>query len=516
MKLSSNQKQWALTASLATVLSFNLVMSLGSADIGSENLASNKSTGVMSNSTYPDRHDREIAAQKDAAPAAAKEDGDEAEGADILQKVHGADVTTTKTTKKINFAMEDGMHKVMFIKDGDKTVAAISKKTEAGADCLKCGLHIALPKNFESSAEDLEVALRAAMKDAKSEKAIAKDEKSKDKEDQEEIDPTTAALDNLKEKCDTKSNRKDSLAQVKCFSDGLVKLMKDKNLKFSKEEVKTYFIVNIAKPLLDLTKTGDKDDRFKAQSAITSLITKIPKGFGYLEQILTRVSADVVLQRETLVSEKIIEYKKLDQLSKSQPGNLELKKASLEKFQQVIQLQNETLQFSNDLGTDVKGSLDLSAFYGNLDKADASSFYTNDYEKSVKAAFEGMSTSWNKYLTTGNTAASAYQVPMVDIANGATITLADGTTLSFTSTKNNVTSANSGGGIMIRPNTLTAQNGVVPGLTPMIADPNGVAPAGAPQVRIVQVGSAPIGQQQQLPTRSGNNMGAPMIVRGNN
>jgi hypothetical protein len=111
-KPTDTQKKWALTACLASVLSFNLVMGLTGSNFNSASFASVKDPNIKLETFISDK-------------------GEEL--------------------------------KVKYILENDtQTAAIVPEMLESGA-CYTCGKKYLLPKNFSSSATSLEAALRKAM-----------------------------------------------------------------------------------------------------------------------------------------------------------------------------------------------------------------------------------------------------------------------------------------------------------------------------------------------------------------
>ncbi|RYZ61200.1 MAG: hypothetical protein EOP09_20265, partial [Proteobacteria bacterium] len=149
MNFTASQKKWALTASLATVLSFNLVMSLGYNEFGAANLSSNGNTLTDSEM---DRFEELKEADKNRAQKAA----DDAEKARLAKNARSRGDNPFKMR---DVEINDQKEEVLLVKEGNKTRAIISRPTEAEGTCSEC-LSRLVPVAFDADIEDITKALK--------------------------------------------------------------------------------------------------------------------------------------------------------------------------------------------------------------------------------------------------------------------------------------------------------------------------------------------------------------------
>lgn len=469
MKLSDTQKKWTLTATLATVLSFNLVISMGDKNFGTVNLAS-----------------RSI-----------------------------AEATEPKFINKL--PTKDGIRRVMLERKGDnQTVASIS---DPGSDCTSCGVRITLDTDFATNTDDIAVLLIKALdkqstKSSDEEIETAKAEKvpatrkerealrqrSNDEEDKEEIDEGKAALAKLSKDCNNRKRYKKSNDRLECFSDGLVNLLSNDEIEYDKASVFRVFAGDIAKPLMEMMKSTPGSERYDlAKAIINDLASSIPEDYNYLRQSLAKINAKIVADAERNVQVGFNEYKKLDQAAKANPTNLALRQQANNMAAAINQKQGQAEQLAHDLGSNLQSGFGDAIDNQYLNRDLANQYLTVDYAGTVNSIIQGLKSSTMSYLA-GNTSAGEYQIPVIDIGNGSAITLSDGSTLIVTSVGTPVNQTQvittTPNGYRIQNNGLTQQNSVLQGTTPMIQLGNN----GQNTARIVIVPAT--GPQSVVPTRT--------------
>lgn len=448
-KLTDSQKKWALTACLATVLSFNMVLSLAKQSPGSANFASSEPRfeSLISNKGE---------------------------------------------TLKVKYMQDE---------DG-KTLAIVPEKLESGL-CYNCGTKYLLPKGFDSSATDLEAALRKAMYETKE---ISKsegedlDQKAPKKvtekkrtprardEDAEESKEENADFAALIEKCDKRSEE----SQLRCYASGLTKLLKDKKKNFDRDEVMSFFREHVEPGLRagladvsDLmpkrasrygNEMEDKGEsrRQETQTLVEEMISQISKKHNYLRQRLTMIAAKSVLSNQESAQMKL---KQAEQIRTSDP-------------QAAMRLQTEGYarlraanQVANDIGGSLYDGLESAQWSNYINQDQFDSFYYEGYANTVSQAIRGMT---SNPLT--------YVIPSVTLTDGTTIVDQNGQSFTVTPSKNPIAQqgrANSRG-ITVMTNNLTPAD-IVNSSTPRIATLNGAqAQQGTATIQMFRGTSAPV------------------------
>lgn len=464
-KLTDTQRKWALTACLASVLSFNMVLSLSNVGYGSASFASNQP-----------RYESMISNKGEK-----------------LEVKYVAD--------------EDG-----------KTVAIVPEKLESGY-CYQCGEKYLLPKNFDASASALEAALRKAMSDKKDVKAeeIAQNESegedldqkpakkvaetkktvrakddSQDAQDEDQENPDFAAL---REKCDKKD---EDAGKLRCYASGLTKLLKNKKKAYDKNEVMSLFREEIEPGLRAgladvsdlLPKRASRFDmgtdeeglsrRQETQTLVEDMIAQIGRKYNYLRERLTKLAANAVLKNQETAQ---IKLKQADQIKNSDPAT-------------ALRLQSEGMarlhaanQVANDIGGSLYDSLESAQWSNYITSDQFEGLYYNNYANVVEQAIRGM-----------NQNPLTYALPNVTLADGMTVVDQNGQTFTVTPSTNPIVQSRiNGRNITVMTNNLTPAN-VANSSTPRIATLNGMqAQQGTATIQMFQGTSAPI-NQTTMPT----------------
>lgn len=479
MKFTDTHKKWTLTATLATVLSFNLLMSLnGPANGGASNLASESMPAQVASSE--EVWDRPLE-KKNKAP---KADPAKAQQATDARKPTGDDTPDTPVFGEAKIGGKTV--KAMFEKDGENTKVSIAGG--ASGTCYTCGETVNLPtgftKNVNEMVKALEVAKAMATKseaktEAKAETAVAltrkerEEKRRKDQAEEESTDEGKKALYELTKECRDKKVRKKSDDRLECFSDGLVKLLSKEDVEYAKADVFKLFAGDVAKPLMELMKLTPGSERYElGKSIINDLASSIPEDYNYLRQSLAKVNAKIVADAERVVQAKFSEFKQADQIAKANPSNPSLRQQADLIGSAVNQMQGSTEQIANDLGINLYNGFSEAVSNQYISSTLADQYLKVDYAGTVNGIIQGLKQSSVSYLA-GSTNASSYQIPMVDIGGGSAFTLSDGSTLIVTgASSNNVSivpgsNSTTANNMILRPNQLNAQN-MVQGSTPMI------------------------------------------------
>jgi hypothetical protein len=457
-KLTDTQKKWALTACLASVLSFNLVMGLTGSNYGSTSLASAKL---------------------------------EAEAAPVAAPSKDPNIKFEAVTSSFGEVLP-----VKYIRQNDKTMAVVPEVLQSGV-CYKCGENYLLPKEFNSSAADLEAALRKAMgeKTGKADKAAA----PSDSDDVKAEDKDIAAL---KKKCEHKEDDD----RTECFASGLTNLLTDKHAsnkakkkkEYKKEDVMALFIEEIQpglisglKDISDLLPSRrmhndpfadmdtEKDNRReKTQNLVEDMISSIGKKYNYLRQRLTAIAAKAVLSNQEAAQLKL---KQADQLKTANPSQ------ALRLQSEGFARMNAASQIANQIGGSLSDGLS-SAQWSNLITQDQfDNLYQTNYADVVTAAIQGLSANQLTYV-----------IPSVPLSNGSVIVDGSGQSYTLTPSKNPLTQRAVGRGITVIPNGLT------PGSAHNLQRMNGSATPGTATIQVFQATPAPAAAQ---------NTGAPRTSR---
>lgn len=473
-KLTDTQKKWALTACLASVLSFNMVIGLTHSTYGTASFASGS----------PD--DKDVPVDEDHI----------------------------KFEPFVNNKGEE--IKIKYIQEDDKTIAIVPKKLESGFCFEDCGKKYLLPKNFDASATSLEAALRKAInkddvkakpidadetasagtdldKPAKSDKRQNRGRKEVQDDDKDQESPEFASL---RENCD----KKDDEYQLSCYGNGLVHLLKNKKKTYDREEVLSFFKENVEPKLRaaladvsDLLPRRQRVSRFgldiddaagsmntrrkDAQDLVESMAAQITGKYNFLRERLAKISANAVLSNQQQAQAML---KQADLLKTSNP----------QQFLQLQQLGYAHRAAANAVANDLGGSL-----YDGLDTAQWSNYitgdqfqtmYQTDYANVVNQAIQGMAMN---PLT--------YQIPSVTLADGMTIIDQNGQSFTVTSSTNPlIQKVVNNKNIMVMTNKLTPAN---------------VITAGAPQIL---VGSAGQGTATITPLQATTAVTAPVANAG--
>lgn len=460
-KLTDTQRKWALTACLASVLSFNMVLSLSGSGYGSISFASKDEPRYES-------------------------------------------MISNKGEKL----------EVKYVKDEDgKTVAYVPEKLESGW-CYQCGEKYLLPKNFDANTESLEAALRKAMNDKTDKKEISQKESSEEdldakpakkvaekararvqKEEDEVADepqenPDFAAL---RERCDKKD---DGDEKTRCYASGLTKLLKNKKKTYDKDEVLDIYRSEIEpglrSALMDITDLvpnrrsfgrnnldfdlGDEKStrREDAQKLIEDMTAQITGRYNFLRERLTKLAANSVLKTQETAQMKL---KQADQIKNTDPQN-------------ALRLQQEGMaglraanQVANDFGGSLYDSLESAQWSNYISGNQFESLYYTNYADVVNQAIRGLAQNPLNYV-----------LPNVTLTDGTTIVDQNGQTYTVTATNNhNNTTIQSGGrNITVMMNNLTPAN-VVNSMTPRLAT-NGAGQQGTATIQAIQGVSAPVNQ----------------------
>ncbi len=456
MKFTDVQKKWALTASLASLLSFNLVLSLSGQNLGSMNLASEQPTF-----------------------SEVKIDG--------------------KTVK------------VMFEKRGEEeTTASI-----ASGSCYSCGERINLPIQFSENVEDMKTALAVAKatsakqksSDEKTEK-VASNRKEREatrlKDKDNSVDEGKEALKELTKNCRNKAHYKKSDERLECFSDGLVRLLANDEIEYKREDVFKLFANDIASPLMELIKSAPGSEKYDlAKSIINDLASSIPESYNYLRQSLAKVNAKIVANAERNVQAKFNEFKQADQMAKANPTNTALRERANLIANSVNDLQTQTDKIANDLGVNLRNGLADAVSNDYVTSTLADQYLKVDYFGTIDPIIKGLKQSSIAYLA-GNVNGSNFQIPDIEIGDGSTVSLSDGSMLLITPANNVVNgtvrgSLTTSSGNGPRRNQLTAQDVIIEGTTPMIQP--GQTGQNTARIVVINAGQQAVGQRQMVPNR---------------
>ena len=438
MNFTASQKKWALTASLATVLSFNLVMSLGYQDVGSANLATKALSDEESERFEKLKADETARKQKEADEAYEARTKEKASKREGIYKMR-------------NVVVNDQNEEVMLVKEGTKTRAIISKTTEGEGICASCGGSRLLAISFDSELGDIRAALKKSLKDNPADEVDSKsldkdieslrnkDRKNAKKSDKEEEVDGKEALAKLSTECRNKKYHVDREDRITCFADGLTAVL-SKDIAFDKSAVFKLFSNEIGAPLMDFLKSNPNSDRHTfAVETINTLASELPEDANYLRQTLTRMNAKVVRDAEVEVQNKVAQYRQLDNLAKQNPGNVGLRQQAAMLGSVIDQEQSKVNQLGNSLGVNLKSGFE-SAISSDLMTSTLASQYLNvDYFGQVNTIIKGFE---NSVKTN-----TAYTIPNIDLAGGTAVTLADGTTLLITQANkaNNVVTTSTNG-----------------------------------------------------------------------
>lgn len=457
-KLTDSQRKWALTACLASVLSFNMVIGLSGSSYGMASFASNEPRyeSLISNT------------------------GQE------LEVKYVAD--------------EDG-----------KTVAIVPEKLESGW-CYQCGEKYLLPKNFDSSASALEAALRKAMHDKKGEKAqeiaqeeseeqdldqkptkkVAKKEKPRveDEEEEQEEEKENPDFATLRERCERRS---EDNAKLRCFTTGLTKLLKNKKKVYDRDEVLDLYrseiepglrssltdisdlVPNSRNSRYDMDTREESTRREDAKGMIEDMVAQISGKYNYLRERLTKLAANSVLKNQETAQQRL---KQADQLKTSNPG------AAIRLQQEGYARLSAANQVANDLGISLYDGLDSAAASNFITGDQFDSMYYTNYGNVVNEAIRGMSMNPLTYV-----------LPNVTLADGTTIVDQNGQSYTVTSNKNPVVQSRvNGHNITVMTNSLTPAD-IANASTPRIATAVGVpVQQGSATIQVMQGVAAPVNQ----------------------
>jgi hypothetical protein len=458
MKLSDTQKKWALTATLATVLSFNLVMSLTSsnAGYGTANLAS------------ADSESRRLDVSRTRS-------SDKTEGNDNV--AFG------------EFKTVDGKRqKVMFEKvDGSSTRVHYGKETD-GTTCYTCGDSITVNEVFSKNVNDLVAIAVAKQAEAEKSSVVPASKSSSDKADTEVAstrkererqrraerdeednkDDGKKALNDMVKDC--KKEHKKSDERLECISDGFVSLLSKAEDEFDRATVFKVFSNEIGKPLVEMMRLKPGSERYElAVSIVSDIASSIPEDYNYIRQSLAKVNAKVVAEAERNTQETFNAFKQADQAAKANPTNTALREQANTLGSVVNLRQSQSEQLANDLGMNLRNGYADAVSNSFMDSSLADQYMRVDYAGTVNNIIQGMRQSALSYAG-GNIAGSNFQIPTINIGEGSAVTLSDGTTLIVTAAntvnpalKNVVTTTTNG--IRVIPNNITAQ---INSSTPMI------------------------------------------------
>lgn len=451
-KPNHTQKQWALTAGLVTVLSFNLVMGL---------------SGSSAEST--------------ASLASKIADSDNTDDAEI------------DTSKFASLITEDGKLKVKYVQREDgKTVAIVPKKVEGEYCWEECGKKYLLPKNFDSSKDDLEMALRRAMKSA-SVKVVEQDssdsedldevvaERSKrlrqqlreDREDmiEEEEDKDLLALE---KKCD----RKEEDSRMECFANGLTRLLKDRRKEHAKENVLDLYKKEIEPGLIEsMTDMRDSDRRDTGQSILEDMLASVGKKYNYLRERLVKLSALVVIKSQQDAQKK---FQQAEQVKMTNPG--QALRLQTEGFNRRSFAENMAMNMDSTL----QSGLESAQFSRLISENQVVDLYTNQYLDVVNPIIQGMRQNPLTYVIQTS--------PLTDgnglMNNGLTVSPISSEIGPFNQLRS------SGRGIVVIGNGLTPAN-VVPTNAPRISTlPNGMSTPGTATIQVIPANQIPVNQFQ--------------------
>jgi len=469
-KLTESQKKWALAGGLTTVLSFNLVMSLAGSDFKTANFAS-QAIDAQADKENADKADKEAAkAAKEAKAKAAKA----AENEEDFKVVK-------------NFDTDDGVHNVLFVRSGDKTLALISKETESGT-CYSCGPSKTLAVDFSSNVNDLKVALRKALKEnsgdldtsaSKADKVAKVVHGRKDKDAQDSDQSEDKDLADLQKRCDNK----DDDDRMNCFGNGLTRILHDKKKEHSKEDVMALYKKEIALPLVQaLTDMNDTDRRDNAQDLIQNMLNDVDKKYNYLRQSLLKLSAKVVSLAEADAQNRL---KMAQQMKSTNPMY------AMQLQQQGMMRRSLAENLAMNLDSTVQSGLDSAYMSKYLTDTQATTMYTQDYQGIVNNVIQGMRL--NPYT---------YSIPVVDIGTGGYGT--DTLTFSASGPINQLQST--GHGVIVIANGLSPQNSWTPSSPVIPANSStgqntavirAISPSQLPAGATVSQAQVAIQQQQQ-------------------
>jgi hypothetical protein len=351
-RLNETQKKWALTASLATVLSFNLIMGLTGTNYGSANFASAKI----------DEEAGEVMIEGELAEP-----------------------------RFVPFNTEDGKLKIKYEKLEDGTTKAyVPKKTAEGDFCWsskKCGSkNYVLPTSFDASKDDLEQALRKAMKQEAKAELLAKDDSDSDdveevvqkkakklkkelrkqrEDDEEDADYEDKDLAKLQEKC----VEEDEDYKLSCYSDGLKSLLSNKKKTLPKDEVLSLYMDEVEPLMIEsLSDSRNSERREEAHKHLEGMLSDVLKKYNYLRERMVDLSALTVIQNE---QEAQAAFKKGD----TAKG---LKRRAVA----------ERIAF--DLKSTLKSGLESAQFSAYINESRADELYTNNYADVVGPIIQGM------------------------------------------------------------------------------------------------------------------------------
>ncbi|MBC7371853.1 MAG: hypothetical protein H7326_09820 [Bdellovibrionaceae bacterium] len=493
MNFTASQKKWALTASLATVLSFNLVMSLGHQDFGSGSFASHEE----------DRLEDE---------ARGKRDADAIRDRIETSKRDKAVTNREGVLKMRDVEINDQKEQVLLVKEGTKTRAIISKTNTEGEMCNTCGGSRLLPVAFDSDLGDIRSALKKSLKDTPAEedsKSIDKDiadlrnqdRKNAKKKDKDEEEDGKIALKKLSDECRNKKFHADREDRITCFADGLTAVL-SKDLTFDKSAVFKLFSAEVGAPLMDFLKLNPNSDRHTfAIETVNKMASELPEDANYLRQALTRMNAKVVRDAEVEVQNKVTQYRQMDQLAKQNPSNIGLRQQAALLGSVIDQEQFKVNQLGNSLGVNLKSGFESAIASDYMTPTLASQYLNVDYFGQVNSIIKGFENSVKTNTT--------YTIPNIDLSGGTSVTLADGTTLIInqankTNGNNLVTTTTNGTRLQYIPTT---------NLSPIQAGVPMITSNGGQNTATITVVSAPVGGSQnftgtrsaQIPTIRGNN-----------
>lgn len=460
-KLTDSQRKWALTACLATVLSFNMVIGLSSSNFG---MASFASTGVRYETV----------------------------------KLHGKEVEVKVVDK------EDGME------------ATIPEKLESGW-CYQCGEKVLLPKNVTSLAAAIKDAQKAEAAqnksegedlDQKPEKKVAKKEKTVqlDEEEQQDEPQENADFAALRERCDKKS---EDFTKLRCLTTGLTKLLKNKKKVYDREEVLDMYRSDIEPGLRaaladisdlvpssrrsrydDSDVSEDSSRREEARGMVEDMVAQITGKYNYLRERLTKLAANSALKNQESAQQKLKtadqKMKQAEQVRSSNPQlSLALQNEGFRMQQEGYARMSAANQVANDLGISLYDGLDSAAASNYITGDQFDSLYYTNYANVVQDAIRGMA---QNPLT--------YVLPNVTLADGQTVVDQNGQSYTVTTNKNPIVQSN-GRNITVMMNNLTPAN-VANSSTPRIAV-NAVPQAGTATIQVMQGVAAPV-NQTNVPT----------------
>jgi len=466
MKQTDSQRKWALTACLATVLSFNMVLSLSGSKLGY--------SGMASFASSEPRYESLISNNGEAIEV-----------------------------KYV--ANEDG-----------NTVAIVPEKLESGL-CYQCGVKYLLPKNFDASASALEAALRKAMYDNKGmevkevSQSVSEGEdldkkpakkvtlpqnvKVQDEEEEQQENPDFVAL---RERCEKRNDD----SKVRCLTTGLTKLLKNKKKVYDRDEVMDLYRSEIEPGLrssladvsdlvprnnpsrysmdMDMDLREESTRRDDAKGMIEDMLAQISGKYNYLRERLTKLAANAVLKNQEVAQQKL---KQAEQMKTSNPS------AALRLQNEGYARLNAANQVANDLGISLYDGLDSASANNYITSEQFDSLYYVNYGNIVQEAIRGMAQNPMTYV-----------LPNVTLADGTTIVDQNGQTFSVTPSRDPVVQGHvNGRNIIIMSNNLTPAN-VATANTPRIATLNGAtAQPGTASIQVLQGVAAPV-NQSTLPT----------------